>query len=125
MGQDNLERHRRYMTLSYVFMFLALFTVVSAAIAYFLARKVANADAAEVWIQAQALWVMRSVVLFMVMAAFAALWFIPASFIYWDSVLWVKSCTVIGVIFAAIAWLYLLNSWLKGFSKYVQKKAAF
>lgn len=125
MGQDFLERHRRYMTLSYVFMFLALFTVVTAAFAYFLARKVANTDATEVWMQAQALWVMRSVVLFMILASFAALWFIPACFIYWDSVLWVKSCTVVGVIFSSIAWLYLLNAWLKGFIKYMQKKAAF
>ena len=125
MGQDFLERHRRYMTLSYVFMFLALFTVVTAAIAYFLARKVANTDATEVWLQAQALWVMRSVVLFMLLAVFAALWFIPACFIYWDSAIWVKTCAVIGVIFSAIAWLYLLNALLKGFVKYMQKKAAF
>lgn len=125
MGQDFLERHRRYMTLSYVFMFLALFTVVTAAIAYFLARKVANTDATEVWLQAQAFWVMRSVVLFMLLAVFAVLWFIPACFIYWDSAIWVKTCAVIGVIFSAIAWLYLLNAWLKGFVKYMQKKAAF
>lgn len=125
MGQDNLERHRRYMTLSYVFMFLALFTVVSAAIAYILARKVAQADSAEVWMNAQALWVMHSIVMFVILAIFASLWFIPSCFIYWDSILWVKACAVIGVIFAVIAWLYLFNAWLKGFSKYMQKKAAF
>ena len=125
MGRDNLKRHRRLITMSYVFMFLALFTGISAAIAYFLAHQVARAEDAEVWIHAQSLWIIRNVILFMLMAVFAALWFIPACFIYWDSMLWVKTCTVIGVIFSIIAWLFLLNAWLKGLIKYLQKKAAF
>lgn len=125
MGQDNLEKHRRYIISAYIFMFLALFTVISAVFAYWLARKVAIVDDAEVWMQAQALWVMRNSVIFFVLAAFAALWFIPLIFFYWDSFIWVKACTVIGVIFSAIAWLFLLNAWLKGFTKYVQKKAVF
>lgn len=125
MGQDNLERHRRYITGAYIFMFLALFTVISFVIAYWLARKVALVDDAEVWIHAQALWIMRSVVIFMVLAFFAGLWFIPLIFFYWDSMIWVKACTVIGVVFSVIAWLYLLNAWLKGFIKYLRKKAAF
>ncbi|SPL70051.1 hypothetical protein [Acinetobacter stercoris] len=125
MGQDNLEKHRRYMTSSYIFMFLALFTIISAFVAYWLARKVAQVDNAEVWIHAQALWVMRNVLIFLILAAFAALWFIPLIFYYWDSFLWVKACTVAGVVFGAIAWLFLLNSWLQGFSKYMKKKAVF
>ena len=124
MGQDNLEKHRRYMVMAYMCMFLALFSVVSAVIAYLLARKVAQVDA-EVWIHAQALWVMRNVIIFVILAAFAALWFIPLIFFYWDSMLWVKACTVIGVVFSSIAWLFLLNAWIKGFSKYLNKKAAF
>ena len=124
MGQDNLEKHRRYMTMAYILMFLALFTIVSAVLAYFLARKVTQVDA-EVWIHAQALWVMRNVMIFLILAAFAALWFIPLIFFYWDSMLWVKACTVIGVIFSSVAWLFLLNAWLKGFNKYLKKKAAF
>ena len=124
MGQDNLEKHRRYMVMAYMFMFLALFSVVSAVIAYLLARKVAQVDA-EVWMHAQALWIMRNVIIFVILAAFAALWFIPLIFFYWDSLLWVKACTVIGVIFSAIAWLFLLNAWIKGFSKYLNKKAVF
>ena len=124
MGQDNLEKHRRYMVMAYMFMFLALFSVVSAVIAYLLARKVAQVDA-EVWMHAQALWVMRNVIIFVILAAFAALWFIPLIFFYWDSMLWVKACTVIGVVFSSIAWLFLLNAWIKGFSKYLNKKAAF
>ncbi len=125
MGQDNIEKHRRYMTCSYVFMFLALFTVISAIIAYWFARKVAHVDNAEVWIHAQALWVMRNVIIFLILAAFAALWFIPLIFFYWDSALWVKACTVAGVIFSCVAWLFLLNTWLQGFSKYMKKKAVF
>ncbi|ELW84450.1 hypothetical protein ACINWC743_0090 [Acinetobacter sp. WC-743] len=106
-------------------MFLALFTVITAVLAYWLARKVAVANDAEVWIHAQALWIMRNAVIFLILAAFAALWFIPLMFFYWDSFIWVKACTVAGVVFSAIAWLYLLNIWLKGFTKYLQKKAVF
>ena len=124
MGQDNLEKHRRYMVMAYMFMFLALFSLFSAVIAYLLARKVTQVDA-EVWMHAQALWIMRNVIIFVILAAFAALWFIPLIFFYWDSLLWVKACTVIGVIFSAIAWLFLLNAWIKGFSKYLNKKAVF
>ena len=32
MGQDHLKKYRRYVAISYVFMFLALFTVVSGVI---------------------------------------------------------------------------------------------
>ena len=124
MGQDNLEKHRRYMVMAYMFMFLALFSLFSAVIAYLLARKVTQVDA-EVWMHAQALWIMRNVIIFVILAAFAALWFIPLIFFYWDSLLWVKACTVIGVVFSAIAWLFLLNAWIKGFSKYLNKKAVF
>lgn len=125
MGQTNPEQHRKFITSSYLFMFLALFTVITAVLAYWLARKVAVANDAEVWIHAQALWIMRNAVIFLILAAFAALWFIPLMFFYWDSFIWVKACTVAGVVFSAIAWLYLLNILLKGFTKYLQKKAVF
>lgn len=124
MGQDNLEKHRRYMAVAYLFMFLALLTIISAVFAYFFARKVTQAET-EVWLHAQALWVMRNVIIFMLLAAFAALWFIPLIFFYWDSMLWVKATTVIGSVFGIIAWLFLLNTWIKGFSKYIKKKAVF
>ncbi len=125
MGQDNLELHRRYITISYVFMFLTLFTVVFGIAAYWFARKVALVDQAEVWIQAHALWIMRNMILFLILAAFAALWFIPLIFFYWDSQLWVTGCMVAGVIFSGIAWLYLLNAWIQGVSKYLKHKAVF
>lgn len=125
MGRDNLEKQRRYITGSYLFMFLALFTVITAVVAYWLARKVTKVDNVEVWMHAQALWLMRNAVIFLILAIFALLWFIPLIFFYWNSFIWVKACTVIGVVFSAIAWLFLLNVWLKGFTKYLQKKAVF
>ncbi|ENW98327.1 MULTISPECIES: hypothetical protein [Acinetobacter] len=125
MGQDNIEQHRRYVAISYVFMFLALFTIVFAAFAYLLARKVAIVDNAEVWIHAHALWIMRNVLLFTMIVCFAALWFIPLFFFAWDSALWVTGMTVAGVIFSAIAWLFLLNAWIKGVAKYFKNKAVF
>lgn len=39
MKQDNLIRLRRSIAISYVFMFLALFTVIGGAFAYWYARK--------------------------------------------------------------------------------------
>ena len=125
MGQDNIEQHRRYVAISYVFMFLALFTILFAAFAYMFARKVAIVDNAEVWIHAHALWIMRNVLLFIMMAFFASLWFIPLFFFAWDSSIWVTATTVTGVVFSSIAWLFLLNAWLKGLSKYLKNKAVF
>ena len=125
MGQDNIEHHRRYVAISYVFMFLALFTILFAAFAYIFARKVAIVDNAEVWIHAHALWIMRNVLLFIMMAFFASLWFIPLFFFAWDSAIWVTATTVTGVVFSSIAWLFLLNAWLKGLSKYLKNKAVF
>jgi len=125
MGQTNPEQHRKFITSSYLFMFLALFTVITAVLAYWLARKVAVANDAEVWIHAQALWIMRNAVIFLILAAFAALWFIPLCFFTWNSALWVTGCTVAGVVFALIAFLYLLNAWIKGLSKFIKNKAVF
>ena len=125
MGQDNIEQHRRYVAISYVFMSLALFTILFAAFAYMFARKVAIVDNAEVWIHAHALWIMRNVLLFIMMAFFASLWFIPLFFFAWDSAIWVTATTVAGVVFSSIAWLFLLNAWLKGLSKYLKNKAVF
>ena len=125
MGQDNIEQRRRYVAISYVFMFLALFTILFAAFAYMFARKVAIVDNAEVWIHAHALWIMRNVLLFIMMAFFASLWFIPLFFFAWDSAIWVTATTVTGVVFSSFAWLFLLNAWLKGLSKYLKNKAVF
>ncbi|ESK38854.1 hypothetical protein [Acinetobacter nectaris] len=125
MGQDDILKHRRLINWAYVFMFFALFTVITGVIAYLLSAKVAQAQDVEVWMQAQALWVMRSIMLFVATMIFAVLWFIPLHFYYWDTFLWVKGCTVVGVIFAFIAWMMLLNAFIKGLAKYIKNKAVF
>lgn len=124
MKQDSLTKYRRSIAISYVFMFLALFTVISGIFAYWFARKVTQMDT-EVWLQAQALWVMRNIIIYTVLSLFAALWFIPLCFFTWNSALWVTGCTVAGVVFALIAFLYLLNAWIKGLSKFIKNKAVF
>ena len=125
MKQDNLSRLRRSIAISYVCMFFALFTVISGVFAYWYARKITQVDNVEVWLQAQALWVMRNIVIYAILVFFAALWFIPLIFFYWNSALWVTGCTVAGVVFSLIAFLFLLNAWLKGLSRFVKNKAVF
>lgn len=125
MTQDILTKMRRSVALAYVFMFLASFTVICGFFAYGLARKVTQVDYAEVWLQAQAVWIMRTIVIYTVLAFFAALWFIPLFFFAWDSQLWVKACTVTGVVFSFIAFIFLINAWFKGISKFFQNKAVF
>ena len=125
MSQDSLKQQRRKIAVAYVLMFFALFTLISGVIAYCLARNVSQTPQTEVWLNAQALWVMRSTLLYLILAAFASLWFIPLNFYYWDSYLWVTACTVIGVVFALIAFLYLLNAWLKGIVRFMKNKPIF
>ena len=125
MAQDDLIKQRRMIAIAYVLMFLALFSVITGFAAYYLARNVSQAASTEVWLNAQALWVMRSTLLYLILAVFASLWFIPLNFFYWDSYLWVTACTVIGVVFAFIAFLYLLNAWLKGIGRFMKNKPVF
>ena len=72
MKQDNLSRLRRSVAISYVLMFFALFTVISGIFAYWFARKVTQVDEVEVWLEAQALWIMRNIVIYMILVCFAA-----------------------------------------------------
>ena len=125
MARDNLKKYRRSVTIAYVCMFFALFTVIASLFAYLFARKVTLVDDTEVWLQAQALWVMRSSIIYFILMIFASLWFIPLYFYYWDTYIWVTTCTVIGVIFTAVAFLYLLNAWIKGISKFIKNKAVY
>jgi hypothetical protein len=125
MAKDNITTDRRNIAIAYAFMFLTLFTFVFGLFAYLLARKVSKSTNLEVWLEAQAFWVMRTIVIYTVISLFAALWFIPLYFYYWDTFMWVTACTVIGVVFAVIAFLFLLNSWLKGLSKFYKNKAVF
>ncbi|GAB3050842.1 membrane protein [Acinetobacter apis] len=125
MGTNHIAQQRRLMTWAYIFMFLTLFTVVSGVLAYFMSARVAQSANAEVWIQAQALWVMRHVLLFICITLFGGLWLIPLHFYTWDAYQWVTACTVVGIIFLFIAWMILLNAFVKGFFKYLKNKAVF
>ena len=125
MFKNTQSKYRGYLTIAYVFMFLALFTVVSGVVAYLLARSVQQASGTEVWLNAQALWIMRTILLYSILAIFALLWFIPLHFYTWDSSIWVTTTTVIGVVFAFIAFIYLLNAWLKGLGRFFQNRAVF
>ena len=125
MKQDTLSRLRRSIAISYVFMFFALFTVISGLLAYGYARKVSQAENAEVWLQSQAFWVMRNTMIYTILICFAGLWFIPLIFFTWKSALWVTGCTVAGVVFSLIAFLFLLNAWLKGLIRFCKNKAVF
>jgi hypothetical protein len=125
MAKDNLAKYRRSVTIAYICMFFALFTVITSLLAYVFARKVTVINDAEVWLHAQALWVMRNSLIYFILMVFASLWFIPLYFYYWDTYIWVTACTVIGVIFVLIAFLFLLNAWIKGISKFIKNKAVF
>ena len=125
MAKDSITKSRRNIAISYVFMFLTLFTIVFGLFAYLFARKVSISSDLEVWLQTHAFWVMRNIVIYFFLSLFAAVWFIPLYFYYWDTYMWVTACTVIGVVFTIIAFLFLLNSWLKGMSKFFKNKAVF
>lgn len=125
MVKDAHSKYRGYLAMAYVFMFLALFTVVSGIVAYFLARIVQQSPGTEVWVNAQALWIMRTIVLYSILAVFSLFWFIPLHFYTWDSAIWVTATTVIGVVFVFIASIYLLNAWLKGLGRFFQNRAVF
>lgn len=125
MAKDSITKNRRNITISYVFMFLTLFTIIFGLFAYLFARKVSLASDIEVWLQAHSFWVMRNIVIYILLSIFASVWFIPLSFYYWDTYMWVTACTVIGVVFALVAFLFLLNAWLKGISKFFKNKAVF
>lgn len=125
MAQNELKQHRNLIGFAYFFMFLALFTIVSGIVAYVIAMQVTADKNVEVWANAQALWVMRNTLLFMMVAVFASLWFIPLYYYPWDAYQWVTGCTVAGVIFAFIAWVFLLNAFVKGIHRYFKNKPVF
>lgn len=125
MAKDSITKNRRSIAISYVFMFLTLFTIVLGLFAYLFARKVSLTSDMEVWLQTHSFWVMRNIIIYVVLSIFAAVWFIPLYFYYWDTYMWVTACTLIGVVFAVIAFLFLLNAWLKGISKFFKNKAVF
>lgn len=111
--------------IAYMLMLLTVFTVVPLILTYWLAVRTSNMSDIEVWLHSHGLWIARNLLIFACMAFFAALWFIPLAFFVWDQFTWVTACTICGVIFAVVAWLYLLNAWLKGISKFIKRKPVY
>ncbi|MEB3754471.1 hypothetical protein [Acinetobacter sp. MD2(2019)] len=125
MAKDSLTQQKRYVSIAYVFMFFALMTIVTGLIAYFLAAKVARAEELEVWLQTHSLWIMHNVLLYIVLSAFAALWFIPLLFFPWNAFHWVTGCVIAGIVFGFIAWMYFFNCFIRGMSNYLKHKPVF
>ncbi len=125
MVQAQQKKQQKQILLAYVMMFLSLFTFVPIIFAYLLAMRLTHTEDIEVWLNSHALWIVRTLLIFICIALFAALWFIPLYFFIWDQHTWVTACTIAGVIFAIVAWLYLLNSWLKGLIKFFQRKSVY
>ena len=122
-AQDKKQRTR--ILIAYVLMLLTVFSVLPLILGYWLASRAINMPDIEVWLHSHGLWIARNLLIFMSMAIFAALWFIPLAFFVWDQFIWVTACTIIGVIFAIVAWLFLLNAWLKGISKFIKRKPVY
>lgn len=125
MSEQAQRQQQRKILLAYGMLLLTVFCIVPLLLAYFFAFKVSQVPDTEVWLQSHALWISRHVIIFGCMAAFAGLWFIPLGFVAWNSHLLVNATTIIGVIFAVIAWLFLLNALLKGFIRYLQRKSVY
>jgi hypothetical protein len=125
MGQQQQKKLERQVLVTYMLMLLTIFTVIPLVITYWLAAKATNFSGVEVWLNSHVLWITFSLLIFFCIAVFAALWFIPLAFFVWDQHLWVTACTVVGVIFALIAWLYLINAWLKGIIRFFKRKPVY
>lgn len=125
MVYEQQKKQERQILIAYLLMLLTVFSIVPFIVAYWLAARITHLPATEVWLSSHAFWIARNVLIFFCIAVFAALWFIPLFFFIWDQYIWVTACTVIGVIFAIVAWLYLLNAWLKGISRFIRHKPVY
>ncbi len=125
MSAERQKKQQKQILTAYLLMLLTILSIVPMILAYWLAVRVAQTQDVEVWLNAHALWITRSLIIFMSMALFSALWFIPLAFFTWNEVLWVNASVIIGVIFALVAWLYLINAWLKGFIRYFRRKPVY
>ena len=125
MAPAQHKKQGRNVLIAYLLMLLTVFAVVPLILAYWLAIKTTTMPEVEVWLHSHGLWIARNLLIFACMAIFAALWFIPLAFFVWDQFIWVTACTIVGVIFAVVAWLFLLNAWLKGITKFFQHKPVY
>lgn len=125
MSAERQKKQQKQILTAYLLMLLTILSIVPMILAYWLAVRVTQTQDVEVWLNAHALWITRSLIIFMSMALFSALWFIPLAFFAWNELLWVNASVIIGVIFAMVAWLYLINAWLKGFIRYFRRKPVY
>lgn len=125
MSAERQKKQQKQILTAYLLMLLTILSIVPMILAYWLAVRVTQTQDVEVWLNAHALWITRSLIIFMSMALFSALWFIPLAFFAWNELLWVNASVIVGVIFAIVAWLYLINAWLKGFIRYFRRKPVY
>lgn len=125
MGQNQQKQQQRRVFTAYLLMLLTVFCIVPLIFAYWISMRLTNTPDMEVWLSSHCFWIARNLLIFICIAVFAALWFIPLAFFVWDQFIWVTACTIIGVIFAIVAWLFLLNSWLKGISRFIKRKPVY
>lgn len=125
MSAERQKKQQKQILTAYLLMLLTILSIVPMILAYWLAVRVTQTQDVEVWLNAHALWITRSLIIFMSMALFSALWFIPLAFFAWNELLWVNASVIVGVIFAMVAWLYLINAWLKGFIRYFRRKPVY
>lgn len=125
MSMEQQKKQEKQILSAYLLMLLTILSIVPMILAYWLAFKVTQTPDVEVWLNSHALWITRSLMIFICIAIFAALWFIPLAFFAWNDLVWVNASVIIGVIFSFIAWLYLINAWLKGFIRYFQRKPVY
>ena len=125
MAPKQHKQQRTRILLAYILMLLTVFSVVPLILGYWFASRAINMPDMEVWLHSHGLWIARNLLIFASMAIFSALWFIPLAFFVWDQFIWVTACTVVGVIFAIVAWLFLVNAWLKGIFKFIKHKPVY
>ncbi|KAA8731318.1 hypothetical protein F4V57_13530 [Acinetobacter qingfengensis] len=125
MGQEQQKKQEKLVLVTYLFMLLSIFTIIPVVITYWLAVKASYFPDTEVWLNSHAFWIARNLLIFLCIAVFSALWFIPLAFFMWDQYIWVTACTIAGVVFALIAWLYLVNTWLKGIMRFFKRKPVY
>lgn len=113
------------LTLAYLLLLIALATGISAILAYAVAWKIERNTQNEQWILAHARWIMRNSLIFLALLALASIWFSPLLWTTWNADILTKSSIVLGSVILLIAFLYLLNAWLKGVGKLLFKKAVF
>lgn len=113
------------LSLAYLFLLVALFTGIGVVLAYAVAWKIERNHKNEQWILAHARWIMRNSLIFSALLVLASIWFSPLLWTIWNADILTKSSIVLGSVILLIAFLYLLNAWLKGVGKLLFKKAVF